>query len=287
MKAVVGGLLAALLAIGVSNPGSTAQRVPPKPAAASTTATPAVAGLPLVEVLPRPRPGDPASARSFVLLLTGDGGWAGLDQDVARAFSDAGVPVVALDSLKYFWTKRAPAESARAVARTLQHYFSAWRKEKVDLVGYSFGAEVLPFIVPRLPEELRAKIGTLTLISPSASTEFEVRVSNWLPGGKVATGELLQPQLGKLGSLPLLCLYGKGDGEALCPDLPIGVATVVEIGEGHHLGGQAGTIVERIRQFSATAVANQRMSSLRGLPAISVVTSMSTRGSASPPGEAR
>ncbi|MCP5471088.1 MAG: hypothetical protein H7A18_03255 [Sinobacteraceae bacterium] len=153
-----------------------------------------------------------------MLVLTGDGGWAGLDQDVARA-----------------------------VARILQHYFSAWRKEKVGLVGYSFGAEVLPFIVPRLPEELQAKIGTLTLISPSASTEFEVRVSNWLPGGKAATGELLQPQLGKLGSLPLLCLYGKDDREALCPNLPIGVATVVEIGEGHHLGGQAGTIVERIR----------------------------------------
>ena len=123
---------------------------------------------------------------------------AGFDQDVARAFSDGGVPAVALDSLKYFWTKRAPAESARVVARIL-----------------------------------------------------------------------------------------KDDREAPCPNLPIGVATVVEIGEGHHLGGQAGTIVERIRQFSATAVANQRMSSLRGLPAISVVTSMSTRGSASPPGEAR
>jgi type IV secretory pathway VirJ component len=66
-------------------------------------------------------------------------------------------------------------------AGTLEPYLAAWRKDQVDLVGYSFGAEVLPFIVARLPEELRTRIGSITLIGPSPTALFEIHVADWLP----------------------------------------------------------------------------------------------------------
>ena len=48
---------------------------------------------------------------SFAIVMSGDGGWAGLDKDVAQALSAHGIPVVGLDSLRYFWSPRTPEAS--------------------------------------------------------------------------------------------------------------------------------------------------------------------------------
>ncbi|MDD5657035.1 MAG: virulence factor family protein, partial [Elusimicrobia bacterium] len=62
----------------------------------------AVADLPLVENPARgPRP-------YFAVMISGDGGWAGIDRKVASTLVAGGVPVVGLDALKYFWTPRTP-----------------------------------------------------------------------------------------------------------------------------------------------------------------------------------
>jgi type IV secretory pathway VirJ component len=53
-----------------------------------------LADLPLIEV-PATGTGD-----LFAILLSGDGGWAGLDKEVAAALSERGVPVVGVDSLR-------------------------------------------------------------------------------------------------------------------------------------------------------------------------------------------
>jgi type IV secretory pathway VirJ component len=55
----------------------------------------------------------------FAVLLSGDGGWAGLDQQVARSLSQRGIPVVGWDTLRYFWTARTPEGVAHDLERTL------------------------------------------------------------------------------------------------------------------------------------------------------------------------
>jgi len=57
---------------------------------------------------PGGRPADAAWSNTFAIIMSGDGGWAGLDHDVAAALSANGVPVVGLDSLRYYWTARTP-----------------------------------------------------------------------------------------------------------------------------------------------------------------------------------
>ncbi|HYM26631.1 MAG TPA: AcvB/VirJ family lysyl-phosphatidylglycerol hydrolase, partial [Steroidobacteraceae bacterium] len=52
------------------------------------------------------------NGKDFALLLTGDGGWAGLDQELAARLAAQGVPTVGLNSLKYFWTERTPDQTA-------------------------------------------------------------------------------------------------------------------------------------------------------------------------------
>jgi len=45
----------------------------------------------------------------LAIVLSGDGGWRDLDQTVARALQDAGVSVVGIDSLRYFWRRKSPS----------------------------------------------------------------------------------------------------------------------------------------------------------------------------------
>jgi len=83
-------------------------RVAKKAAGPPATAPVEVADLPLVEVQPRGTPG-----RHLAVILSGDGGWAGLDREVAGALAEKGVPVVGWNSLQYYWTPRTPEGAAR------------------------------------------------------------------------------------------------------------------------------------------------------------------------------
>jgi type IV secretory pathway VirJ component len=184
-----------------------------------------------------------SGANAFALLLTGDGGWAGLDQEVSAQLAARGLPVVGLNTLKYFWKARTPEQAAADVARVLRHYLEVWKKDGVVLVGYSFGADVLPFIVNRLPEELRARLASLNLIGLSGDAEFEIHVTDWIPGGSDG-GLPVAPELARLGTVPVRCFYGEGEADSLCPSLP--KSSAVQIGTGHHLSGRYEEIAQRI-----------------------------------------
>jgi type IV secretory pathway VirJ component len=207
-------------------------------------ADPALASLPVVEV---PATGTPSEARrdEFAVLISGDGGWAGLDRGVAAAFAVRGIPVVGLDSLRYFWSARTPEKTAADVAAIIQHYQGLWHRHGVQLVGYSFGADVLPFVVNRLPATLAPQVAGVTLIGPSQSATFEIHVSDWLPG-KPVPGVPLKPELERLTPAPL-CLHGGGESGSACLLLP--AAQSAQVGSGHHLGGDADGIVERILTY--------------------------------------
>ncbi|HEY7996387.1 MAG TPA: AcvB/VirJ family lysyl-phosphatidylglycerol hydrolase, partial [Steroidobacteraceae bacterium] len=213
-------------------------------------ANPASALAPQIGDLPVQEVAASGNAAEFALLLTGDGGWAGLDQELAARLAASGVPTVGLNSLKYFWKARTPEEATRDVARILRHYLAAWHKERVLLIGYSFGADVLPFVVNRLPAELRAHIVSVSLLGIDASASFEVRLSDWV-GGEDA-GLQTGPEVTRLG-LPVLCLYGAGEQDSICPGLPPGSATREQVGTGHHFGGEYGTLAERILSFARSA----------------------------------
>ena len=187
----------------------------------------------------------------FALLLTGDGGWAGLDQELAARLAASGVPTVGLNSLKYFWTERTPQATARDVARVLRHYFAAWNKQRVLLIGYSFGADVLPFVVNRLPPQLRERVASVSLLGIDANASFEVGISDWVAdaGGGAPT----RPELAALAHVPVLCLYGEGESDSICPQLSGAGIAREQIGKGHHFSGEYARLADRILAFARSA----------------------------------
>jgi type IV secretory pathway VirJ component len=197
--------------------------------------------LPVVEV--------PAKGQSdtLALFISGDGGWAQLDRSVSEVLAAKGVPVVGLNSLKYFWSPHTPESTAADIARILRYYLAAWKKEKVILVGYSFGADVLPPVANRLPADLLERVKLLALIGPSHTATFEFHVGDWLGiGGD--KGLPIAAEVKKLQGKRFVCLYGEDEGkESLCPaiDPQPGVKGVVLPGS-HHFGGRYDLLADPI-----------------------------------------
>ena len=137
-------------------------------------------------------------ATNHAVLYTGDGGWTGLDQDVAAALATRGIPVVAMSSLKYFWHARTPEEAARDLDRIVQAYGERWKKSRVLLIGYSFGADVMPFLYNRLPQATRERVRSVSLLGLSTTASFEFHLSDWIPGGS-GDGLATVPEIAAMG----------------------------------------------------------------------------------------
>ncbi|RYZ97215.1 MAG: hypothetical protein EOP11_22355, partial [Proteobacteria bacterium] len=186
-----------------------------------------IENLPLVNI-------DPVGpAKGLVIFYSGDGGWAGFDQGISTELSRAGNRVVGLSSLKYFWTEKDPERATDDLAKIIHYFAKAKDTGPIRLVGYSFGADVMPEIVSRLPEYLRAQIKGLSLLGLSDSASFEFHFTDWMGGSE--GGLPVAPAVKKISDqVKVRCLYGAEEDESLCPSLDAKKVEVFKLPGGHN-----------------------------------------------------
>ncbi len=212
---------------------------------APVPAAPEVSDLPLVEI-----PGKGVQADALAVMVSGDGGWAGIDRDLAQLLAAGGVPVVGINSLQYFWTRRTPETAAADLGRILRHYLVAWNKRRAILAGYSMGADVLAFMTARLPAELQSRVALIALLGLSATVDFEFHFTEWFGGISRRTDLPVLPEVEKLKGKKILCVYGLEEGDSVCKTLPAGIVQPVVLKGGHHFGGDYQTIADIILKES-------------------------------------
>ena len=152
----------------------------------------------------------------MAVLLTGDGGWAVTDQGLSEALAKGGIPVVGWNSLRYFLTRKEPDRAARDLERVLRVYLPLWHKEKVILIGYSFGADVMPFLANRLPPDLAAKVSLIVLMGPSGAADFRFHPTEWL-GKPSPTACRCCRSSRSCAAGEILCAYGRRRRTASAP----------------------------------------------------------------------
>ena len=117
---------------------------------------------------------------TIAIFLTGDGGWRKIDKDISAALSSNGMLVLGVDSMRYFWKKRTPEETTDDISVLINSYVDRTGRKKVILIGYSFGADVVPFIINRLDEKTRPKVAGAVLLGLAPDAFFEVSAKEWL-----------------------------------------------------------------------------------------------------------
>ncbi|MGA2399596.1 MAG: AcvB/VirJ family lysyl-phosphatidylglycerol hydrolase [Steroidobacteraceae bacterium] len=206
----------------------------------------ALGNLPVIEV--PARTGSPP-AELLAIILSGDGGWAGLDKEVAQALAEHGIPVAGLDSLRYFWSARTPQGLAGDIDRMIRYYIEHFGGQRVLLIGYSQGADVLPFAVNRLAPATRTRIALAVLMGMSEHAVFEFHVSNWISNDN--SGPATLPEVNRITGIPVLCIYGEGDNESLCPKLDADKVRIVKLPGGHHFNGDYAGLAREILAAAA------------------------------------
>jgi type IV secretory pathway VirJ component len=220
--------------------GAQAGRTDAQPGTQAGEQPASVADLPLLEL-----PAD--SKRPYLaVLLTGDGGWADLDRQVSARLVAAGIPVVGWNSLKYYWVQRSPEQASRDLERILAFYLAKWKKSQVVLVGYSRGADVLPFLTSRLAPGRRKQVRLLSLLGPATSNRFEPLATEYTHVGARAPELPIAPEVRKLSGLRILGFYGAEETDSLCKDAAPAPLECVQLSGGHHFGGAYEQIAERI-----------------------------------------
>jgi len=231
-------LPALLLALLPAAPAAAQAAPAAKPGGQAGPQPPPAADLPLLEF--PAGPGRPCLA----VFLTGDGGWADLDSQVSARLVSAGIPVVGWNSLKYYWVQRSPEEASRDLERILAYYLEKWKKTQAVLVGYSRGADVLPFLASRLQPARLRQVRLLALLGPSASNRFAPLATEYTHLGARAPELPLAPELRKLSGLKVLGFYGTDEADSLCKTAA--GLECVELPGGHHFGGAYARIAQRI-----------------------------------------
>lgn len=195
----------------------------------------------LVEMPARPQKGD-----VFAIILSGDGGWRDIDRSTGRVLRDHGVSVLGFDCLNWFWTRRSPEDVTAELDRVISLYAGTWRTPRVALIGYSFGADVLPFAWNRMSAENKGRVVLISLLALGKAAAFEIKIGDFI--GMARPSELpTEPEIRGLPPALVQCTYGAEEEEDTACKLFQGTpAQIIRTRGGHHFDEDYRALAERI-----------------------------------------
>ena len=177
----------------------------------------------------------PDELRAALIFVSGDGGWATLDDRVAAYLASHGVAVVGVSSLRYFWSVKTPEQTGADLRRIADVLGGA--RVPLFVGGYSFGAEVAPFALESWPDAARRGVAGQVLIAPGETASFEISPLDWVLRAR-DTPHRVADGVRRAG-VPALCVAGTGEAarDTACDDLGAS-ADVERLPGSHHFNGK-------------------------------------------------
>jgi type IV secretory pathway VirJ component len=151
-----------------------------------------------------------ADSKKLMVLFSGDGGWLDFEDQLSTGFAAAGFETIGFNSRTYFWNARTPQQTADDIVLLINKYAALYQTNRIYLCGYSFGADVVPFIYNRLPVAIKNKVVALELLSPFASSDFMVHTTDLMNLGGDDKPYKVQPEIEPI-RIPVFCFYGENE----------------------------------------------------------------------------
>lgn len=181
----------------------------------------------------------------LAFMISGDGGWTSFDQELGEQFSKEGIPVIGLDAQSYFWNAKTPQKSALEISNAIEYYMKQWNRKSCILVGYSFGASVVPFIANNFPIELKEKIKGVYSLSPDETADFEIHLLDMLQVKSVEKYNVLN-EINRIKELNPVCFFGGGENETVRKKFEASGAKVTILIGDHHFNNDFVSIVNSV-----------------------------------------
>jgi type IV secretory pathway VirJ component len=184
------------------------------------------------------------TTKPLVFYITGDGGWTGFSGAFLQSINKAGYPVLALNARKYFWKRKTPTSTAAELSRLINKYMVQWKCDSLVLAGYSFGADVTPFLYNYAGATFTKNVKCIVLMLPYTTTDFEVHLTEMIG---VATHDAYSVvnEVNKL-TRPILFILGTEKDQFPVHTLTNKNYVVITESGGHHFDDNAGKVASLV-----------------------------------------
>ena len=186
------------------------------------------------------------TTKPLVFYISGDGGFNKFSTSFMQSLNKQGYAVIGLNAKDYFWSKKKPQEAATTIEDAIIESNKEWKKKNVVLIGYSFGADVSPFMLTHFSTALNNKVSHLVLLSPSSKTDFEIHVLQMFGLGK-DEGESVPGEINKI-SKPVSIIVGDDENEFPFNQLTIKNKQIIRMRGGHHYDGDVDALCKQVVQ---------------------------------------
>ena len=177
------------------------------------------------------------------LYFSGDMGLRfGMGPPTAHALSAHGIPVLGVSTPALFGTHRSGAQTDAIVADAVRDALRLAGRDRLVLIGQSFGADVLQTGLLRLPEVLRRRVAAVILVVPGRDVFFRADPTGLAYRGRPESDG--RATLRRLGWTPLTCIYGAEEHDSACPGLTN--ATVIAMPGGHFLNRDDAALTDHV-----------------------------------------
>ncbi len=191
-------------------------------------------------------PATPNDSLPMAVFISGDGGWTSFDQAISEALAEKGIPVVGVDAQKYFWNARTPQETTKEIADAVRHFMLQWKRQSFILVGYSFGASVVPFVTNLMPIELKEKIQGTVSLSPDENADFEIHIEDMMNIENSRDTYRVLPEIRQNRFLKMICVFGAEEDESVRKKFANAGAKILLLPGGHSFNNNSIAVANAI-----------------------------------------
>lgn len=143
------------------------------------------------------------SEKPIIFYLSGDAGFNTFSKSLGEKLHHFGYDIFALNTQIYFWNKKTPEQTSSDIEKYINEQLQGRKNQHVIIIGFSFGADVTPFVYNRFSNNLKNKIQKIFIIGPSKSNDFKIHLEEYLsqePKGSLP----VIPEINKITQVPVM-----------------------------------------------------------------------------------
>ncbi len=190
--------------------------------------------------------------KPLVVYFSSDGGWHRYDKKLADSLCTYNIPLLGINSFKFFRKRKTPQSTLDTVLPYIDQDLKKYNCKKVILAGYSFGAEVIPFLYNLMNEEWKNRVEFLVLLSPSSTSDFKIHLYDQLGIHCRHEPYNVLDAIMKIDNKKIMVFWGKDEKKFLKKNFTKRNITVYRLPGGHrrtNVSPVISQINERIKVF--------------------------------------